>query len=873
MQILSEVAANRPKTVMWAAALLSLFFIVGVAVPSLWPEKVPYLAPLKIDTDPENMLSADEPVRKFHNARKKEYALNDMIVVGVVNKADPHGVFNVRSLRNIYDLGEYARTIGWTDEDGKKEGVIAVDLIAPSTVDNIEQAGEGTVRFEWLMARLPETEEDAQGIADKAMNLPFLKDTLVSGDGKAMALYIPITSKNISYRVASQLKDKIATFDGTDQYYITGLPVAQDTFGVEMFIQMAISAPLAMLLIFLLMWYFFKKVTLVIAPMVVAMVSVILTMGLLVMTGHTVHIMSSMIPVFIMPIAVLDAVHILSDFFDAYPRYKDRRKVVDHVMTELSRPMFFTTLTTAAGFGSLAFTPIPPVQVFGVFIATGVLLAWVFTVTLVPAYIMLMKEESLEGFGIAEEDVSPTCTFGESSFLACLLQKTGLFTYRHAKLVLAGVLLLTGVAGYGISKIQINDNPVKWFSESHDIRVADKELNARFAGTYMGYLELSPQDDLKAQFARDLTQALETRGDGPAQELLAALPGMNGDGARIRDFIYERQGSAQDDETYDAWDGISSLVDEAAAKTELFKQPDMLRYVEKLQDYLLTTHLVGKSNALPDVVKTVHRELFLGKNESFRIPDTQAAVAQTLITYQNSHRPDDLWHFTTPDYDKAVLWVQLKSGDNKDMSKVVELVDQFMANNPAPVAVNHAWFGLTYINVVWQQKMVAGMVNAFAGSFVMVLLMMVVLFRSVLWGILSMIPLTVTIAFIYGIIGLAGKDYDMPVAVLSSLSLGLAVDYAIHFLARSREAAKIHGPWKDTIGAVFGEPARAIARNVIVIGVGFLPLLAAPLVPYKTVGFFISAILLFAGAATLLILPALITVMEKYLFKPERRKS
>jgi predicted RND superfamily exporter protein len=61
----------------------------------------------------------------------------------------------------------------------------------------------------------------------------------------------------------------------------------------------------------------------------------------------------------------------------------------------------------------------------------------------------------------------------------------------------------------------------------------------------------------------------------------------------------------------------------------------------------------------------------------------------------------------------------------------------------------------------------------------------------------------------------------MPVAVLSSLSLGLAVDYSIHFLTRSRQMYQ--GKWQDTIKNVFGEPARAITRNVIVIGVGFMP--------------------------------------------------
>ncbi len=212
------------------------------------------------------------------------------------------------------------------------------------------------------------------------------------------------------------------------------------------------------------------------------------------------------------------------------------------------------------------------------------------------------------------------------------------------------------------------------------------------------------------------------------------------------------------------------------------------------------------------------------------------------------------------------MWVQLKSGDNIDMAKVVAALDQYLIQNPPPVPMQPEWFGLTYINVIWQDKMVSGMLQSFLGSFLVVLLMMTLLFRSALWGLLSMIPLAVTILVIYGVIGLMGKDYDMPVAVLSSLSLGLAVDYAIHFLARSRSLREKHGDWAGAVGPVFGEPARAIARNVVVVGVGFLPLLAAPLVPYQTVGLFIAAILLAAGVATLFLLPALMTLMERLLF-------
>ena len=214
------------------------------------------------------------------------------------------------------------------------------------------------------------------------------------------------------------------------------------------------------------------------------------------------------------------------------------------------------------------------------------------------------------------------------------------------------------------------------------------------------------------------------------------------------------------------------------------------------------------------------------------------------------------------------MWVQLKSGDNQDMQKVIETADAFIDANALPEGLTRPqWFGLTYINVEWQDKLINGMLLAFAGSFLVVFLLMTILFRSALWGLLSMIPLTITIGAIYGAIGLIGKDYDMPVAVLSSLTLGLAVDFAIHFLARSREMYNQGGSWERTIPEIFGEPARAIMRNIIVIAAGFTPLLLAPLMPYKTVGVLLATILLISGAATLLLLSAMIRILEKRLFK------
>ncbi len=886
----SDVATHRPRTVVWTIVVLVAVMGALAVLPGVFPGRFPFLNPVRVDTDPENMLSADEPVRVFHNRMKSTFDLNEIIVVGVVNEEHPQGVFNRESLGRVYELTEFAQTLqgGALGLDDPRAGVVRADIIAPSTVDNIEQGGMGTVRFEWLMPNPPKDDQEALAVRDKAQRIPFLNDTLVSGDGRALAVYLPITSKDLSYEVWSKLREKIEGFEGGDEeWHITGLPVANDVFGVEMFKQMAISAPLAMLVVFVLMLVFFRNLVLIVAPMLVAMASVIFTMSLLVITGNTIHIMSSMIPIFIMPIAVLDSIHILSEFFDRYQAARDRLKTVRETIDTLFLPMLYTSCTSAAGFASLALTPIPPVQVFGIFVALGILFAWVLTITLIPAYIMFIPERRLADFGLK---VRPDEEHPSPGIMGRFLKALGGDTYRRGKVYLGVTVVLVVVAGYGISRIVINDNPTKWFKEDHPIRAADRVLNSHFGGTYTAYLSLAPEagpfdpESYAADFRGRLEVfAAEEAFEETTGELAGLLAGKAEDPAfgavdreellaGLEEYARERMEEASGDSVY-GWEELLLFLDREKLRDDVFKDPEMLRYIERLQEGLLETGIVGKSNSLADIVKTVHRELFEGREEAFRIPETSRAVAQTLVTYQSSHRPQDLWHFVTPDFRKSTLWVQLKSGDNRDMTRVVKAMETFMEENPPPVKAEAGWFGLTYINVVWQAKMVRGMLQAFLGSFLVVLLMMILLFRSALWGLLSMVPLTVTVAVIYGAIGLAGKSYDMPVAVLSSLTIGLAVDFAIHFLVRTRAMYRDREGWRATVPGVFGEPARAIARNVVVIAVGFTPLLLAPLVPYITVGTFMASILLVSGVATLVILPSLIRYLEPLLFPRSRKLS
>ena len=125
-------------------------------------------------------------------------------------------------------------------------------------------------------------------------------------------------------------------------------------------------------------------------------------------------------------------------------------------------------------------------------------------------------------------------------------------------------------------------------------------------------------------------------------------------------------------------------------------------------------------------------------------------------------------------------------------------------------------------------------------------------------------PMSATVLFVYGVLGFAGKDYDMPLAVLSTLVLGISIDFAIHFLQRYREQMKeTVATSRQALGRVFEEPARAITRNALIVALGFLPMLFSSLMPYLVVGALMASIMVLSWFVSLLLLPAVITLFQR----------
>ena len=734
-----ELGLRWPKAVLLAAVVITL--ALGALI---------YLA--EIDADPENMLPSDDPVRVLNRSMRADFGTRDMLVVGIV---DQGGVVTAEHLaaatRLVDDIGHLNRVVS--------EGIISFKTAA------VVPAGELSP-------------EDVDRIIDEVDRDPLLAGKVISPDRLGLAIYVPLESKDAANGVSSKIKELLEKNGqpSTSEFHLAGLPLAEEAFGRDMFLQMALLAPLAGLLVFLLMFFFFRKLTLVIPAMLVAMFSVIWTMGLLTGTGFTLHIMSSMIPIFLMPIAILDSIHILSEFFDLYPEYQDRRATLRAVYKELFVPITFTSITTAVAFASLALAPIPPVQVFGLFVAFGVFAAWLLTMLFIPAFVMILSEDGLKRSLAGKEQTQVRVITGG-------LRRLGRFATKRAYIIPAAFLLLAVAAVPGVMQINVNDNPVRWFKSGSEIRVATEELTRHFPGTYNASLLLE-----------------------------ADQPGM--------------------------------LTD-----------PEVASSVAALQAFWESIDVIGQTTSYVDVVTldTVPKT----------VPEDRDAIVRSLASVAASPSGGIIASLITQDYQRANVQLLMKDGDNRSMQRVVDRTEAYLDGQPLPAGISATWAGETYLNAIWQNKMVSGMLKAFLATFGVVLILMVALFRSLRWAILAMLPMSATILFVYGVVGFSGKDYDMPLAVLSTLVLGIGVDFAIHFIQRYRELAKGTTDRGVALTRMFEEPARALTRNALIIAIGFAPMVFASLLPYVVVGVLLASIMLLSWLASLLLLPAVISLFEK----------
>jgi predicted RND superfamily exporter protein len=208
------------------------------------------------------------------------------------------------------------------------------------------------------------------------------------------------------------------------------------------------------------------------------------------------------------------------------------------------------------------------------------------------------------------------------------------------------------------------------------------------------------------------------------------------------------------------------------------------------------------------------------------------------------------------------------------MRQVIEAATTYQKAHPLAVTVKPA--GIAYFNLVWNDEVLGDLVLGLVLALVVVFVILALDFRSARWALVAYVPLLSTILLIYGVVGFVGKDFDMPLSVMSTLSLGMAVDFSIHFISRFRSRLVETGGGtseaevREALLWTAARPGKGILRNALLFAAAFSVMLFAPLTPYMAVGAFIVSMMMLSALLTILYLPALVVLGRNWLFKQPR---
>ncbi len=298
-----------------------------------------------------------------------------------------------------------------------------------------------------------------------------------------------------------------------------------------------------------------------------------------------------------------------------------------------------------------------------------------------------------------------------------------------------------------------------------------------------------------------------------------------------------------------------------ADEDNYFKRPDALQKLDDFKQYMEKDPSVGMVNTLAVSIKRMNYAMH-ESNEAFnKVPKTQELVSQYLLLYSN---PEDIEGFATPDFRKIRIIMLLKDGSVRNME---ELNDQYIPwLNQAFPGVKMELAGSTQLGLAMNDLVVIGQIKSLAYSVVMVFIISSIIFRSAVGGLITILPLVISVLLNFSILGFFKIPLDMGTALIASVGIGVGVDYSIHFLNGVKHGSRTIGA-ENACRESLNITGNAIVFNALSVAFGFLVLLFSSFIPLMKLGFFVSLTMVTACAGTLLLLPVIINNFKPRCFR------
>ncbi|MGI9227216.1 MAG: efflux RND transporter permease subunit [Gammaproteobacteria bacterium] len=818
---LISIAVRKPIVVL--VTMLALVVACSIYIPNL-----------NIDASPDSLMLESDPDLMYYREVHREYGTDEYIIVGFKpNKK----MLEQDSIEYIEELSNQFKNIN---------GISGVTSL--SNVPLLLQLKEDEKTGQTSFSNLLTTGVDLKKAEQEFTSSPIYVDNLISKDLATTAIKVDIEKNkelvdliekkyillgqqesnsqdvqmlseleqlrsniilerqviNQRYKeVLDSVRGILASEGSKGEFYLAGAPLIGNDMKEYVVKDIRTFGVAILGVMVIVLFLFFRRPAWIFLALICAVLNVLFVAGLAALLDFQLTIISSNFVALLIIFSVTLSIHVIIRFQEIQALHpnvsvEDKLKVT---ISQIITPCSYMVLTSAIAFLSLVVSDINPVITFGYIMILGLFCAFLLTFTVLPALIKLIKPKSRQ----LEKDKS-------ADFLENILQ----VIVKHKKLTLTILVGMFALNILGISQLTVENRFIDYFKQSTDI--------------YQG-LKLVDQD---------------LGGTVPLEVMLEADPNLE----------EESDVDAEEDEEFgDYLSELEETQDDFTAKSYWYNRSG-IKKINKIHKYLEDLPQIGKVLSLSST-----EEVFRTINKGEPLEDFHLSLVYSKIPERIKNVL--ISPYVSSDGSQARVLARIKDSDHTLIRN--DLLKKIKADLNAEFVKNGETVRLTGISVLYNnvlQSLFKSQILTLGTVFVAILIMLIILFRSVKLAIIGTLPNIFTALFILGCMGVFGIPLDIMTITIAAITIGIGVDYAIHYIHRYKKEYAESGDNYQAIHKSQTTVGKALYFTSITITLGFVVLILSNFVPSIYFGLLTSVAMLVSLFATFSIIPLLLSVMK-----------
>jgi len=612
-------------------------------------------------------------------------------------------------------------------------------------------------------------EEDPEALEEELTSTPFYEGLFISPEHDAAGFLVETAVLNAAseFREASlHVLDSVQPMrDFGYRVDIVGGPVfdvAINELSVGESMRMFPIAAIASLIVLISL---LRSIRATLVVLICGAVALLLTIASVPVTGRTLNIVTSALPLVLWVLSLANCIHIVNHYLRRLAQTASPEVSIQETMASLRFPCSLSAITTAFGFVSLAVADIGPIRELGIYMALGMLISLVVNLTLCPYLLIALKITAPPGSGARTSRVL-------GGLANTINRRPAPFVAIFALLLLGGI--------YGATQLRTETDSTRFLPKGGELRNSYDFVSQNLTGLH----------------------TLEIVVDTPN----GWLDPVN-------------------------WEPIEAMASD-------LEEMDIVARVYTPLDFIKKTNQWDHDFDL----------------DYYKLPDT-GEEAQELVDLMSGEDNEQLPHFVTGDGHRVRLSVLINTMDAQQFAVVVDRAREHIARLAPPLS--GVATGTATRMLAMQVSLIRTQIESFSLAFLLVFLAILVGLRSLRLTLLSMIPNIMPLLSVFATMALLGVPLDAGTVMVASISLGIAVDDTVHFLAAYRKNRSQGQDPAVAIHTTLSRTGSSLVVTTITACIGFFTLSLSSFPPISYLGLLSGLAILVALAADLMLVPAI----------------